>query len=81
MGVLKKPPELPMFNSLDDEVKRYLIDLHDWFIDIYNNYHLLDLPGIKVSSDNSVPNGGTDGDLYIRKAGASTALYINKNGT
>lgn len=34
-----------------------------------------------VSSGNGIPTGGSDCDVYIRRAGASTTTWVNVNGT
>lgn len=63
------------------ELREYLVSLNDWVADVYGAFRNYDLGTVKISSGSSAPTGGEDGDLYVRKAGASTKLYLNINGT
>jgi hypothetical protein len=78
---IPRPPELPGIERTSDPRSVYLIAVNDWLFDVYNKLKFIDLGNLKITSSDAVPTGGEDGDLHVRVAGASTALYLNKNGS
>lgn len=77
--MIPEPPRLMLTNASPEVREQFkLIDL--WMRQVYNSLKELDIE-VKISSGASAPTGGQDGDLYVRKNGASTQLYLNINGT
>jgi DNA-binding beta-propeller fold protein YncE len=76
-----RPPDLPGLEGVPDPTAEYLIRVNDWLFDVYNKLKFIDLGNVKLTSSDAVPTGGEDGDMHVRVAAASTALYININGS
>ncbi len=78
--MIPEPPRLPRMQDLSPETQNYfkLVDL--WCKQVYKSLKEFDIE-IKISSGADAPTGGQDGDLYIRKDGLNTKLYLNINGT
>jgi len=77
--MLEQPPATPRMTK-DKDLDAYLIDLDRWLSKIYKIVSLINLQDSSFTTSDGVPTGGNDGDLYIRKDGANTALYQNVNG-
>lgn len=79
--MIPSPPNLPTTSSLTPEIADYLLRVDEFLKNIYSAFKNFDIGTIKISSGSGAPTGGEDGDIYIRKAAASTQLYLNINGT
>jgi len=83
MSFLSLPPTVINWKDADDEERQeYLNRLTDYLLDIYSNIgKQINIGSTKIEVGTGVPTGGNDGDVFVRVAGASTALYLNINGT
>lgn len=78
---LRRPPDIPTSQVLSRELKDFFDHLNLWMSDVYNKLDKQDLKNIVFTTSASAPSGGKDGDIHVRVNGASTALYININGS
>lgn len=78
---LRQPPRIPSEQLIAVELRPFFVELDKWMNDVYSKLRFIDLKDSSFSTSTTAPSGGQDGDLHVRKSGASTALYINKNGT
>lgn len=77
---IKAPPLLPVLN-IQSDLRDYLQAVDRFLNDIYAQVKTVTLQDIAITTSAAAPSGGQDGDIHVRVNGASTAIYININGS
>jgi hypothetical protein len=62
-------------------MRGFFYELEKWMQDVYFKLKNQDFQDVTFTTTTAAPTGGKDGDMHIRVSGATTALYINKNGS
>ena len=77
---IKQPPTLPNLSAMPDALRDYLQRVDEFLRDAYAQIRNISILDVAITSTTGAPTGGQDGDVHIRKSGATTAIYLNING-
>lgn len=77
---IKAPPLLQNLNVPND-LRDYLQGVDRFLNDVYAQLKSVTMQDIAITTSAAAPSGGQDGDIHVRVNGASTAIYININGS